>query len=202
MKISLSCRRVATVLVLFLASFILAGCSTTPTTGEVMEKELKGAPDWVSKGCNLYWKPDVAKKMICGIGSVSGTSNPTLAREVAVGRARADIARKMQVSVNAMLKDYQATTAGSQNFGSAGVDEQHIESVVKQVTDVNLQGSELVETWISEAGTFYALVALDARKFKENVGNMGTLSESLRKAIVERSDKSFEQLDREIEKGK
>lgn len=200
MRVAMSLRGVVVSLSFFLTAVIMAGCShTPPNTGEVMAKEMQGAPDWVSKGCNLYWKSDEAKKMICGVGSVGGTSNPTLAREAAVGRARADMARKIQVSVNSMLKDYQATTTGGQNFGDAAADEQHIESIVKQMTDINLSGTELVESWISETGTYYALVAMDARKFKENVGNMGTLSESLRKAIIERSDKSFEDLDRQIE---
>jgi hypothetical protein len=201
MRISMCMRGIWSVLVMVLMCAFLFGCSK-PTTGEIMAKELKGSPEWVSKGCNFYWKGDVSKKMICGLGMVSGTNNPTLAREIAEGRARADIARKVQVNVSAMLKDYQATTAGGSAFGSAVADEQRVESVVKQVSEQNLQGSELIDTWISPAGTFYALVALDARKFKENVGNMGTLSESLRKAIIERSDKSFEQLDREVDKMK
>ena len=188
-------------LILFLAGGIWGGCAkkVPPSPDELMRKELKGAPEWVAKGCNSYWKAEEGKKMICGVGSVSGTSNPTLAREAAIGRARADIARKLQINVNSILKDYQATTTGGALFGTAAADEQHIEIISKQVTDANLTGSELVDAWISETGTYYALVALDAKKFKDTVSRMGSLSEPLRKAIIERADKSFEELERTIE---
>jgi len=180
---------------------IVAGCAhkVPPSPDELMRKELQGAPEWVVKGCNSYWKAEEGKKMICGVGSFSGTSNPTLAREAAIARARTDIAQKLQLNVNYILKDYQATTTGGARFGTDVADEQHIEAISKQVSDANLTGSELVDTWISEIGTYYTLVALDAKKFKDTVSRMGSLSEPMRKAIVERADKLFEELERTSE---
>jgi hypothetical protein len=177
-----------------LASIAGCGKKVPPAPENVMNNEFKGAPDWVVKGCNGYWKPDEAKKMICGVGSVGGTRNPALAREAAIGRARADLARKIQVSLNSMLKDYQATTTGGANYGTDAADEQHIESITKQITSMNLSGTELIDSWISENGTYYVLIALDAEKFKDSINKMGNLNENLRKAIVERADKAFEEL--------
>jgi len=100
-----------------------------------------------------------------------------------------------------MLKDYQATTTGGQDFGTAAADEQNITDVSKQITDMTLTGTELQDTWVSLNGTFYALVAMDVDKFKDSVSKMGNLSDSVRKAVSERADKSFEELDENTDKG-
>ena len=59
-----------------------------------------------------------------------------------------------------MLKDYQATTTGGQNFGNAASDEQHIEEVSKQLTNSVLRGTEVAEIFAGEDGTVFALVVL------------------------------------------
>lgn len=175
------------------------GCASTPEPGERVRGELEDAPEWVRKGCGAFWDDDEEKR-ICGVGSVGGTRNAGLARSGAVARARAEIARTLQVQVEAMLKDYQATTTGGQEFGSAAADDQHLVDVSRQITDMTLSGTELVDSWISESGTFYALVALDAERFKEAVGKMQNLSESVRRAVIERADRAFEDLDRQLER--
>jgi hypothetical protein len=176
-----------------------AGKSVPPKPETVMSNEFDGAPAWIVKGCNACWKDGEGKKMICGVGSVGGTRNPAIAREAAIARARTDIARKLQVNIGAMLKDYQATTTGGENFGTEASDEQHIVDISKQVTDMSLKGTELIDSWVSRNGTFYALVAMDENKFKDSINKMGNLSESLRKAIIQRSDRAFTDLDTTIE---
>jgi hypothetical protein len=138
--------------------------------------------------------------MICGVGSAGGSRNASLMRSTATARARTELARSLQVKVKAMLKDYQATTTGGQDFGTAAADEQHIVDVSKQITDMSLSGTEVEDTWISQSGTFYALVAMDVDKFKNAVSKMNNLSESVRKAVEDRAQKSFEELDEEIDK--
>jgi hypothetical protein len=94
-----------------------------------------------------------------------------------------------------MLKDYQATTTGGEEFGTAAADEQHIVDVSKQITNFTLSGTEHRDTWISNSGTWYALVVLDLDKFEDSVGKMNNLSESIRKAVQERAAKAFDELD-------
>jgi hypothetical protein len=182
-----------------LLGFSACAKKTPKPIPEVMETEFKGAPDWVTKGCGAYYK---AKKtpMICGVGSVGGSRNVSLIRDTAAARARTDLARSLEVKVKAMLKDYQATTTGGQDFGTSASDEQNIVDVSKQITDMTLSGTEIEETWITPNGTFYALVAMDVEKFKGAVSKMTNLSQSVRKAVEERADKAFEELDTEIEK--
>ena len=64
---------------------------------------------------------------------------------------------------------------------------------------MTLSGTELADTWISPNGTFYALVAMDVDKFKGAISKMNNLSETVRKAVEERADKSFGELDDEID---
>jgi hypothetical protein len=65
---------------------------------------------------------------------------------------------------------------------------------------MSLSGTEMTDSWISKNGTYYALVALDVEKFEDSVSRMGQLSEQVRRAVVERADATFAELDREIEK--
>ena len=131
-----------------------------------------------------------------GVGAVGGVQNPEIARTLPW--ARADIARKIQVTITSLLKDYQATTTGKDHFGTDAVDEQHIEIISKQVSDMNLSGTEMVDSWVSDNGTDYVLVALHAEKFKESIYR-GDFSEGLKEAIIDRADKAFDDLDKNIE---
>jgi hypothetical protein len=177
---------------------VCSGCAATkpkpPAT--VVHEELAGAPCWVTKGGGCYFKEPDRAKYVCGVGSVGGTRNVGLAREAAMGRARTEIARSLAVRVASMLKDYQATTTGGAEFGTSAADEQHIVDVSKQITDMTISGTEIVDSWTSGTGTYYALCRLDVDGFKDAVRRMKNLSESVRQAVVDRADKAFEELDR------
>ena len=183
---------------LFAAALAL-GCAVTPEIGEdtPLEQEFVGAPGWVIQGCRAYWDDD--EEMICGIGSAGGSRNVSLMRTTAIGRGRTEIARTLSTQVKAMLKDYASTTTGGQEFGRAANDEQHIVDVSKQITDMSLSGTEMADSWISKTGTYYALVALDVEKFSDAVSRMDQLSESVRRAVVDRAEDSFSELNEEIE---
>ena len=182
------------------AAWLGAGCGgAQPRAQEPAEvtgrfaNPLKGAPKWAMLGCNAF---DGAKKPICGVGSVGGTRNFGLARDAAVGRARTDLARNLEVEVKSMLKDYQATTTGGQNFGNAASDEQHIEEVSKQLTNSVLRGTEVAEIFAGEDGTVFALVVLKPEAFQDAVNGMKQLPEAERRAVVEHSKAAHEELDK------
>jgi len=183
------------------ALFVCVGCGGTQAKapGTVIANELDGAPCWVTKGGNCTGKDGDKAKFVWGVGNVSGTRNVGLAREAALGRARTDIARSLQTRVESMLKDYQATTTGGEEFGTAAADDQHIVDTTKQITDLTLSGTEMVDSWISQSGSFWVLARLDVDGFKDAVGRMNQLSETVRQAVVERADKAFAELDQEIE---
>jgi len=183
--------------VLVTAALAFACGSDGPNGAEIPDSSpLAGAPEWVLQGCSAYWGDDEGAR-ICGVGSVAGTRNISLARTAAIGRARTEIARSLQVKVKSMLKDYSATTTGGEEFGSGANDEQYIEDVSKQITQITLSGTTLQDTWVGPDGTLYTLVALDVENFQDSLDQMTSLSESIRKAVKERADASFRELDEE-----
>jgi hypothetical protein len=167
-----------------------------PPPQNAMQAELAGAPKWVMMGCAAYFGEK--KDKICGVGAVAGMTNPAMARTAAQGRGRTEIARSIKVKVKSMLKDYAAVTKGGP--GAKLNNEEHIEDVSKQITDTTLSGTRLQETWISNSGTWYALMVLDTDSFKESLkAEQNQLDEKTRAAIVERADKAFAEIDQETE---
>ncbi len=179
-----------------LGAFACASNTTEPA--DAMPNEFAGAPQWVIQGCSAYPGEEVPTK-ICGVGSFVGSRNISLARTAAMARGRTEIARTLGIKVKSMLKDYQATTTGGQEFGNSASDEQHIVDVSKQLTDISLSGTEIRDTWISGAGTYYTLMVLDVNRFRDSLNRMNQLSDGLRKAISDRADASFSEMNEEIE---
>lgn len=178
------------IIVLFTA-VLLCTCSpkTVQNSEATLSDDLKGAPEWISKGCSSYWDDYERKNVICGVGSKRGTTNPSIARESAIARARGNLASKLKIRVNTIIKDYQASSSSGLNT----VDQEDIKIINNQMSDTNLVHSELVDTWISPVGTYYALVALDVQHFKGTVNKMSTLPEPVQKAIIEDIDKDLTQ---------
>jgi hypothetical protein len=126
------------------------------------------------------------------VGSAGGSRNIALTTSTAEGRGRTAIARTLDTKVQAMLKDYQATTTGGEEFGDAAADEQHIVDVSKQLTNGTLSGAERRDLWISPSGVVYALMVLDLEKFQGAVWSMKQLSESVRSHVAQEAAKEFE----------
>ena len=194
----------AALLVAIIASIGAFACASAPErTAEEqlgpMAGELANAPDWVTRGCSAFWGDENPAK-ICGVGSAGGSRNHALMVTAAQGRGRTSIARSLDLHVKAMLKDYQATTTGGEEFGTAASDEQHIVDVSKQLTDIDLVGVEQQDMWISPSGQVYVLMVYNAEKFSMAVSGMKNLSEQIRTAVIERADESFRELDDELER--
>ncbi len=185
------------ILITLIGSLAMISCggNSASNSGKEAPGEYADAPEWVLSGGSADGKE------ICGVGTVEGTKNLSLARTSAYGRARTAIARMLNVKVKSMLKDYQATTTGGEQFGTASNDEQHIVDVSKQITDINLSGTEERKIWISKSGKITAgLVCLATEKFKNTISQMSQLDEAVRAAVVERADKSFSELDEATKK--
>lgn len=178
--------------ILVVVALVGCGSSAPKEPGTIIEKELDGAPDWVLKG------KGADGEQIYGVGAVAGTRNIALARSTAQGRGRTEIARSLELSIQSMLKDYQSTTTGGEYFAKAANDEQNIEDVTRQITDITLSGTRQDDHWVSETGTLYVLMTLDVDDFKDAVDGMGQLNEDVRKAVRERADEAFRELDQNL----
>ncbi len=191
-------RRAQTAIAAILACFVISfavSCASAPERKRPIQakprNELAGAPEWISRGCAAYWA-DAPSRGVCGVGSASGSRNIALTTSTAEGRGRTAIARSLDTRVQAMLKDYQATTTGGDEFGTAAADEQHIVDVSKQLTNGSLGGAERRDLWISPSGVVYALMVLDLEKFQGAVWQMKSLSESVRRHVATEAAKEFD----------
>lgn len=85
-------------------------------------------------------------KVFYGVGIASGINNKALARSAADDRARAEIAKTLEIYVAVLAKDYMAsTTAGDM---SVSTEEQHVEQALKTFSKTTLHGAIIVDRWM------------------------------------------------------
>lgn len=213
-----------TILIIFSAALYAIGCggsqkneasdaSSAVSSGGA---DLAGAPSWVMGPCEKFFKSESPK--LCGVGTVQGMTNFSLARSAAQARGRTEIAQKLEVRIKSVLTDYQSqssTTASDASSSAAatsegrgdeqsstgssnsitGVSDQQIEQTTKQITEMTLNGSALVESWMSPGGSFFALMVLDSAEFATTVQNMTTVSAPLKQVVLDNIPKLFSDYD-------
>jgi LPP20 lipoprotein len=185
-------------LILTVCLGFLAACassSTQPSQNFVPIQDLD-APEWVIKG-----KPDSGDRAFYGVGLANGIRNTALLRQTADNRARSELSDVFQVYVAKLHKDYQeSVTEGDM---SASSETQYIERALKSVSDMTLHGSEIVDHWQNpNNGELYALARVDFENFEKNLAKYNKLSREIRDAIKIQAEKSFDDLDKELEKRK
>lgn len=161
-----------------------------------MSGEFAGAPDWVKRGCSAFFGDDSPAK-ICGVGIAGGSRNLGVLKTTAEGRGRIEISRSLELKVKAMLADYYARTTGRAEFGETPESEQQVAFVSKQLAQIDLVGVEQRDMWISNSNTMYVLMAYDAATYRAAVSRMANISEGVRRAVIERTDSAFLELDEE-----
>jgi len=176
--------KVFTVLLLCVALALFAGCSSKT-------KLVAGAPDWVNLGSGAF--DDAGAKIFYGVGVVTGISSPSLQRETAEQRARAEIARQLNTFVTDLYRDYQVAT--DVRAGQPAQEEQHIDLTLKSLAEVTVRGARVVEFWRQpETDTIYALAKMDVVGFKSAVEEMGTLDPGFRGYVRDHAEQAFDTL--------
>jgi hypothetical protein len=192
-----------------LFALALAACGGNPPphaapapamVGNAIADEFNSAPTWVRQSCKSYWGDK--KSRVCAVGSMGGSRNVGLLRSGATGRARTEIARSMQTKVASLLKDYQRTVTGGENFGKAASDEQLVQDTSKQLTDMTLSGTEQIDSWMSASGTMYVLVALNTETFGDSLNKMQNLDQKTVEYVKRNADKAFDDLQGELDKSR
>lgn len=162
-----------------------------------------GTPEWVyKKGATFSGE----RRVFHGVGSAAGIVNPALMRRAAEGQARADIARTFKIYVANLQKQYQASTMG----GSANnvSEEQHVQDVLKTLTEQTLMGTTIVEYWENPSrNESYALARLDMQQFLDAMGSITAatsqykeLDNKMRDFIRENANKAHDELNQELNK--
>ncbi|MCY3956498.1 MAG: LPP20 family lipoprotein [Nitrospira sp.] len=187
----------------------LSGCESTPT-GEEMGGTRRAlpiqdvdGPEWITKNGAAF---NDEKHVFYGVGNAAGIQNPALRRRSAEAAARRFLAENFQVYVAGLNKQYLAeTTAGDMERASV---EQHVEDVMKQVTDATLVGTKMIEYWEHpDRNEAYALAKLDLDEFLEAMQKYGAtvnefkeLDATMREFIRKNARKAHEELNKELKK--
>jgi len=178
-------------------SFLVA-CASSPTP--TAETAAPALPDWVMN--------PVVENGIADTQCIkSGNKSITYLKGPATSLARAELAKQIGLRVKAMDKTYVRMQE------AAGVDTsgQTFESVSKQVTDKNLNGSKVIQqgyVMMPEAGNhFCVMVAMDPAQtktlFKDLIQESGSeVSPRSEEALYERflAKKATEELEAELAK--
>jgi hypothetical protein len=170
-------------------AFLMTGCASSP---KPTADTAAAGPEWVMKGSGAF---DVdGTKVFYGVGAASGIRNKALLRQTADNRARAEIARTMEIYVASLSKDYMAsTTAGDMSESS---EEQHVETALKTFTKATLHGTQIVDRWMDPAdGSMYALCELDLLAFKDALDNYKELDEKVRDYVRDNADRMHHELE-------
>jgi hypothetical protein len=150
-------------------------------------------PDWVNRGSGAFGGEK--GKIFYGVGIASGIRNASLRRSTADQRARSEIVKTLDTYVAVLNKDYQAsTTAGDM---SASSEEQHVQQALKAYSQMELSGAVIVDHWVDNDGTEYALAQLDMDSFKNNMERMKELNQTVREAVRANAEKAFDELSAE-----
>ena len=182
------------------------GAMMDPCSITVLVNDNK-APKWITqKGATFSGD----RAVFYGVGNIAGTRNPALRRRASEQAARADIAKTFNTYIANMQKQYLAsTTAGSMEKAS---EEQHVEEVMKTLTEQTLNGADVVEYWdhpCMDRNEAYSLARLDLVRFTEMVNQLGAaggkfkeLDAKIKAQIKENAGKLHSEMTQELEKRK
>lgn len=190
------------------ACLAMTACSSTPEPTKASDVEatpmnshianaLAGAPEWVVGDCKIYLAKIGRSELLCASGAVGGSRNIALMKQNSAQRARVELANMLQTRIKAMVRDYQRSVTGGENFGTAADDEQFMENTSKSIVDMTLSGTESIATWASQTGELWTLVVLNTESFMKALSNMKQLDANIVQYIERNAEKAFANLDAE-----
>ncbi len=146
---------------------------------------LADAPAWVTDGCRAYWSDaEKRRQVVCGIGSAASNRNRVAARETAIARARAVIARSLEVTIESLVR-----------LEERGAGDADLDTISHQLSSTSLRGVQLESVWRAETGEVHALVSLDLNRVQKTVRSSRSLSPAAREDLARRAAEAFAALD-------
>ncbi|MGB5520135.1 MAG: LPP20 family lipoprotein [Gammaproteobacteria bacterium] len=145
---------------------MLTACGKEGSILEVTECVFPDATDEEAP----YWVCDQPVKELAvsavGVAEKSAAGHSFM-KTMAATDARVQLAQRMQVHVNNMVKQYAETTGAAD---SETVDKVNA-SVTKQITDQSLLGTKIYKTVLSPNGSLYVLLGMDENATAEVTQN-------------------------------
>lgn len=168
----------------------VVGCAAGPSESEAshprsVNEILADAPSWVTSGCRAFWSDaEKRRQVVCGIGSAASSRNQVAAQETAIARARAAIARSLEVTIESLVR-----------LDERGSGEADLDTISHQLSSISLKGVQLESVWRAETGEVHALVSLDLARVQKTVRNSRSLSPTEREDLARRAADAFSALD-------
>ncbi len=167
-----------------MALVLLAGCASG--SGEKV-KERRDLPEW-------FLNPPVSEDVIYGLG-MAKMSSDSLSRDTAIARARKDVALQVSTRVQSMMTDYAQEAGAEGNSQTINF----VESITKQVADVELRNAVTEKVYAAVDGNWFAMVSYPKGQFSEDVAAIFSRNEDA--AFAEfKADQALKMLEASIDK--
>ncbi len=128
---------------------------------------LSDAPDWVNEGTQAVEDDD--GRLIHGVGMAPAMGDVSLQKATADNRARTEIARVLSTYVNAVIKDYVASSDSKADL--------NVEREIRSTTRLALSGARILGHWKDEdTEDVYAFAELDMEAIDKTLGTAASLS--------------------------
>ncbi|OQY35658.1 MAG: hypothetical protein B6241_00255 [Spirochaetaceae bacterium 4572_59] len=160
---------------------MMAGCASTASEPE----QRRDLPEW-------YLNPPVAEDVIYGLGQAK-MSTDSLSRDTAISRARTDIAKQVNTRVQNVMTDYAQQAGEGENAQFISM----VETITKQISDVELKGAVTEKVYAAVDGNWYAMVSYPKTEITDAVEDIFVRNEEA--AFAEfKSDQALKMLEESI----
>lgn len=133
------------IILILLALSLIVSCASTETDIDAVNED--GSPVWVTD------VPE-SRKFIYGVGSAK-LSNDNNSQNSADARARADLARKLQATIQEATVNYTNDAEGSLLNA--------YEQLTMQMVNFTVHGIKIEQRWKAPDGTIWSLVSIEAK---------------------------------------
>ena len=148
------------ILLALAAVIALAGCASSDDEPKSNVEERRDLPQF-------FLTPPTPEDQYVGLG-MAKLEDDSLSRSTALTRARRDIANQVSVRVASMLTDYAQESGADGNSQTLTF----VESVTKEVSQLELKGAITKEQYPASDGTWYAMVYFPKAALLETVGEV------------------------------
>ena len=145
---------------------LITACSSDETIKEAADCVFPDAPDSSAPGWVCDFPVEGLAVSAVGVAEKSAAGHSFM-KNMAATDARVQLAQRMQVHVQNMVKQYAETTGAAD---TETVDKVNT-SVTKQITDQTLLGTKIYKTRTSPNGDLYVLVGMDENSVAEATQN-------------------------------
>jgi len=122
------------------------------------------------------------------VGAVRAAAETLAARDTAVARARSEIARSLEVTIESLVR-----------LEARGDGEAALGALAHQLSSTSLRGVRTEAVWRAADGETHALVALDLDRVQATLRSSPTLPARSRESLAERAAAAFAAMDAAFE---